>query len=106
MRIRWSSGSVGVSGSCRTADRSRRHGAAARAGRIARAAAKLQTVLGEHQDAVTAQAWLRSVRVTGRKAFVAGELIALERLAADDARKKWPKVWKGLDRNRLRVWMP
>lgn len=73
---------------------------------FARAAAKLQTVLGEHQDAVTAQAWLRSVRVTGRKAFVAGELIALERLAADDARKKWPKVWKGLDRNRLRAWMP
>jgi CHAD domain-containing protein len=73
---------------------------------FARAAAKLQTVLGEHQDAVTAQAWLRSVRVTGHKAFVAGELIALERIAADDARKKWPKVWKALDRNRLRAWMP
>ena len=32
---------------------------------FARAAAKLQTVLGEHQDSVTAQAWLRSARVTG-----------------------------------------
>src|SRR5207249_8923743 len=38
---------------------------------FARAAAKLQTVLGEHQDSVTAQAWLRAAKVTGRRAFVA-----------------------------------
>jgi len=73
---------------------------------FARAAAKLQTILGEHQDSVTAQAWLRSARVTGRRAFVAGELIAMEHLAAQDARAKWPKVWKALDRKRLRKWMP
>lgn len=73
---------------------------------FAKAAAKLQTVLGEHQDAVTAQAWLRSVRVSGRKAFVAGELIALEHMAADAARAKWPKVWDALNRKRLRDWMP
>jgi CHAD domain-containing protein len=73
---------------------------------FARAAAKLQTVLGEHQDSVTAQAWLRAVRVTGRKAFVAGEMIALERLAAMQARAKWRKVWAALDRKRLRDWMP
>ena len=73
---------------------------------FARAAAKLQTILGEHQDGVTAQAWLRSARVTGKRAFVAGELIALERIAADEGRAKWPKVWKALDRKRLRAWMP
>jgi CHAD domain-containing protein len=73
---------------------------------FARAAAKLQTILGEHQDAVTAQAWLRSTRVSGRKAFVAGELIALERIAAEDARTRWPKIWDSLDRKRLRSWMP
>ena len=73
---------------------------------FARAAAKLQTILGEHQDSVTAQAWLRSARVTGRRAFVAGELIAMEHLAAQDARAKWPKVWKSLDRKRVRKWMP
>jgi CHAD domain-containing protein len=73
---------------------------------FARAAAKLQTILGEHQDSVTAQAWLRSSRVTGRRAFVAGELIAMEHLAAQDARAKWPKVWKALDRKRVRKWMP
>jgi CHAD domain-containing protein len=72
---------------------------------FARAAAKLQTILGEHQDSVTAQAWLRSVRVTGRRAFVAGELIAMEHLAAQKARKDWPKVWKALDRKSLRKWM-
>jgi CHAD domain-containing protein len=73
---------------------------------FARGAAKVQTILGEHQDAVTAQAWLRSTRVSGRKAFVAGELIALERIAAEDARTRWPKVWDSLDRKRLRSWMP
>src|SRR6266567_3718137 len=65
---------------------------------FARAAAKLQTVLGEHQDSVTAQAWLRAAKVTGRRAFVAGELIALEGIAAEKARSDWPKVWKSLDR--------
>ena len=73
---------------------------------FARAAAKLQTVLGEHQDSVTAQAWLRAAKVTGRRAFVAGELIALEGIAAEKARSDWPKVWKSLDRKRLRGWMP
>ncbi len=77
-----------------------------RAAAFARAAAKLQTILGEHQDSVTAQAWLRSVRVTGRRAFVAGELIAMEHLAAQKARKDWPEVWKALDRKSLRKWMP
>ncbi|HET7420486.1 MAG TPA: CYTH and CHAD domain-containing protein [Candidatus Dormibacteraeota bacterium] len=73
---------------------------------FARAAAKLQTVLGEHQDSVTAQAWLRAARVTGRRAFVAGELIALEGLAASRSRARWRKVWEALDRKRMRDWMP
>jgi CHAD domain-containing protein len=73
---------------------------------FARAAAKLQTILGEHQDSVTAQAWLRAARITGRRAFVAGELIAMEHIAAEDARARWPKVWKTLDRKSLRLWMP
>ena len=73
---------------------------------FARNAAKLQTILGEHQDSVTAQAWLRGTRIGGRRAFVAGELIAMEHVAAEEARKKWPKVWKSLDRRSLRDWMP
>ena len=71
-----------------------------------RAAAKLQTILGEHQDSVTAQGWLRAAKVTGRRAFVAGELIAIERIAAQKARAGWRKVWNALDRKRLRSWMP
>ena len=73
---------------------------------FAKAAAKLQTILGEHQDSVTAQAWLRAAKVSGRRAFVAGELIALEGIAAAAARAKWRKVWNSLDRKRLRDWMP
>ncbi len=76
-----------------------------RAAAFAKAAARLQTVLGEHQDAVTAQAWLRAARAGGRKAFVAGELIALERIDAENARARWPKVWAALDRKSLREWM-
>jgi len=63
-------------------------------------------VLGEHQDSVTAQAWLRAAKVTGRRAFVAGELIALEGIAAGASRAKWKKAWNSLDRKRLREWMP
>jgi CHAD domain-containing protein len=73
---------------------------------FARAAAKLQTILGEHQDSVIAQAWLRSARISGRRAFVAGELIAMEHIAAEDARARWPKIWQALDRKQLRQWMP
>jgi CHAD domain-containing protein len=80
--------------------------AGAAAESFARAAAKLQTVLGEHQDSVTAQAWLRAARVTGRRAFVAGELIAMEHVAAEKSRAQWPKAWRALDRKRLRGWMP
>src|SRR6266851_4515176 len=73
---------------------------------FAKAAAKLQTILGEHQDSVTAQAWLRAVRVTGRRAFVAGQLIALEHIAAQKARKEWMKVWQAVDRKPMHKWMP
>jgi len=73
---------------------------------FAKAAARLQTILGEHQDSVTAQAWLRGAKVSGRRAFVAGELIAEERLAAEESRRQWPAVWQALDRKKLRDWMP
>lgn len=72
---------------------------------FAKAAAKLQTILGDHQDSVTAQGWLRSARVSGRRAFVAGELIALEGMDAATSRAKWRKAWNALDRKQLRDWM-
>ena len=44
--------------------------------------------------------------MSGRRAFAAGELIAMEHVAAADARAKWPKVWNNLNRKSLRSWMP
>ena len=68
-------------------------------------AAALQDVLGEHQDSVTAQAWLRSNAGGGRRAFVAGELAAMEAMAADESRHRWPDAWDRLDRRKVRAWM-
>jgi CHAD domain-containing protein len=75
---------------------------------FAEGVARLQGVLGEHQDAVVAEAWLHewaSGQVSRRSAFVAGEIAALERDAARRARKRWPKEWRRLDRASLRSWM-
>jgi CHAD domain-containing protein len=71
---------------------------------FAEAAAALQDTLGDHQDSATAQQWLRGAG-SGSRAFVAGELCALEREVAARDRAEWPKVWKKLDRKRLRRWM-
>jgi CHAD domain-containing protein len=74
------------------------------AARSAEAAAALQDVLGDHQDSVTAQQWLREIG-KGPRAFVAGEVTALERETAAHDRAAWHNVWKKLDRKRLRRWM-
>jgi CHAD domain-containing protein len=71
---------------------------------FAEAAAALQDVLGDHQDSVTAQRWLRDAG-QGPRAFVAGELCAIERDAAARDRAEWARVWKKVDRKRLRRWM-
>ena len=77
----------------------------ARARRFARAAARLQDVLGEHQDAVVAEAWLRDAARSGAGvAFVAGLLTARERQARVDARASWRAAWKALRRKKLRFW--
>ncbi|HLI55426.1 MAG TPA: CYTH and CHAD domain-containing protein [Actinomycetota bacterium] len=63
---------------------------------FARAAAGLQEVLGEHQDAVVAAAVLRD-RAVGAEpevAFAAGELAGLERAAATAARAEWLPAYR------------
>lgn len=72
--------------------------------RFARALARLQNRLGEHQDAVVAEAWLRGTGVESppQTAFVAGELAAGERHAALAARAVWPRAWRRVWKNRLR----
>ena len=68
-----------------------------RARALARAATGLQEVLGEHQDAVVAEQWLRAWAQKSRSvaaAFTAGELAGLERAAAEEARAHWRRAWR------------
>jgi CHAD domain-containing protein len=77
-----------------------------RASRFASAAEALQEVLGEHQDAVVAMAWLadRGIEAADQAvAFTAGRLAEFEAASRDRARERWPKVWKRLERSK-RFW--
>jgi CHAD domain-containing protein len=74
---------------------------------FADALAGLQTVLGDHQDAVVAEAWLRSA-VEGADPAVSlagGELIAIQRAEAAERRKRWPKAWAKAADKKLRAWL-
>ncbi|HEX6510854.1 MAG TPA: CYTH and CHAD domain-containing protein [Chloroflexota bacterium] len=77
------------------------------AGTFAAACRQIQDVLGEHQDAVVAQGWLReaAVRASSSEAYASGELAGEEQRAASLARAAWPKAWKRLDRKARRRWM-
>ena len=78
-----------------------------RARAVAGAAAELQDVLGEHQDAVLAERWLRAQASNGRSAkaaFAIGELVGLERAAAARARRRWRRVWKQVAAARPARW--
>jgi CHAD domain-containing protein len=77
-----------------------------RVSRFASAAEALQEVLGEHQDAVVAMAWLADRGIEAEDpavAFTAGRLAELESASRDRARRRWPKAWKRLERSK-RFW--
>ena len=78
-----------------------------RARRTAIAAEKLQTVLGEHHDAVTAEEWLWSEALVGSPwtSFTAGRLTSQERRRQRRLRRRWPAVWRGLDRQKVIGWL-
>ena len=66
-----------------------------RTARFAVAVSRLQTVLGDHQDTVVAERWLREAAdVTPVACLVAGELIARQRAERARLRAAWPAVWK------------
>jgi CHAD domain-containing protein len=69
-------------------------------GRAVRRAQELQDVLGEHQDAVVAEAKLRSLAANAPapQALAAGLLIEGERRRRDRARATWKKAWRRLER--------
>ncbi len=77
-----------------------------RARRFAKRAAALQDVLGQHQDAVVAAAWLReqAVGTPARVAFTAGELAGVEARSQRTARKRWPRAWSSLADPKVRFW--
>lgn len=74
---------------------------------FASAVAGLQEVLGDHQDAVVAEAWLRAAAEGADPAvsLAAGELIAVQMVEAAEGRKRWPKAWKKASAEKLRSWM-
>ncbi|MBA2325742.1 MAG: CYTH and CHAD domain-containing protein [Actinobacteria bacterium] len=75
--------------------------------RLASAMEDVQDVLGEHQDAVVAEQWLRDALVAAspRQTFVIGQLAALERAEANARRAAWSDAWKAASRKRLRSWI-
>lgn len=78
-----------------------------RARRFAKAMETLQTVLGEHQDAVVMRDWLRTFSETAPPpdAFVAGELAAREELAQLAAREEFRSAWRAARDPELRRWL-
>jgi CHAD domain-containing protein len=67
--------------------------------RVAKAAARVQDVLGEHQDAVVAATWLRTREShSGKGTALPARLERAEREAAAAARAAWPAAWGKLER--------
>jgi CHAD domain-containing protein len=78
-----------------------------KAKRMGAAVAGLQGVLGDHQDAVVAEGWLReAARTPGVSKLVAGELIALQRVEAEEHRQAWWEAWREAKDPKLRAWLP
>lgn len=77
-----------------------------RATLLAAALADVQTVLGDHQDAVIAEAWLRDAAASAPQgALAAGELILIQRSERTNLRTQWPPTWKRASANELRSWL-
>jgi CHAD domain-containing protein len=77
------------------------------AARLASAVAGVQSLLGDHHDAHVAEGWLRETAAgtDAGAAIAAGELIAMQRLEAEDLERQWPETWKRAAQKRLRRWL-
>jgi len=74
--------------------------------RFAASVAAVQDILGDHQDTVVAEAWLRNTGAALTPACVAaGELITSMRLERARLRSKWPKAWKRASARKLHRWL-
>lgn len=76
------------------------------AAHFAAAVADLQTVLGDHQDTVIAESWLReAAAATPSGCVAAGQLIAQERSRRIELRAQWPAIWRTASSKKLRHWL-
>ncbi|HVL92222.1 MAG TPA: CYTH and CHAD domain-containing protein [Acidimicrobiales bacterium] len=75
--------------------------------RFARAVAGVQEVLGDLNDAVVAEAWLRAARpsLSTSEAVVAGDLVGVQRLAIEVGRRDWRAAWEAAADRSLRTWL-
>jgi CHAD domain-containing protein len=74
---------------------------------FAAAVARLQTVLGDHQDACFAEAWLSRhvARAKPPEAFLLGQLVGIQRAEAAACRARWRSVWNEVANPKLRAWL-
>ncbi len=74
---------------------------------FADAVADLQTVLGHHQDAVVAEAWLQGLAPSAELAdsSAVDHLIELQRAEAARQRKRWRRAWTRASNDKLRSWL-
>ncbi|HWD53141.1 MAG TPA: CYTH and CHAD domain-containing protein [Acidimicrobiales bacterium] len=77
------------------------------AARTAARAERLQTLLGEHHDAVAAEAWLREQarHDTRAASFEAGMLAAHQIRRQQKLRRRWRSSWRRLDQPKARAWL-
>jgi CHAD domain-containing protein len=76
--------------------------------RTAKAAEDLQTLLGQHHDAVTAESWLRARAekdVSPASAFEAGRMTAEQQRLQRKIRHRWRRTWAPLAQPKCRRWM-
>ncbi|MGH9182204.1 MAG: CHAD domain-containing protein, partial [Acidimicrobiales bacterium] len=75
--------------------------------RLARAVAGVQGVLGDLNDAVVAETWLRDIgpSLPPPQALLAGELVGVQRRAVEVARQSWRAAWEGASDKSLRSWL-
>jgi CHAD domain-containing protein len=74
---------------------------------LAVAVAEVQGVLGDMQDAVVAEDWLRRQASSGPPsvALVAGQLVTFERQKQAACRENWAAPWKAASHKSLRAWL-
>jgi CHAD domain-containing protein len=79
-----------------------------RAAAFAKEVAALQEVLGELHDAVVAEEWLRersrAPRIHDTALFATGEMVALQRDAAEQSRGGWQVVWRRVEKKWTDAW--